>query len=80
MKWYSHIFSEKLNMPSTVIASMGYNAETGVLKIHFVSGVTYAYENVPEKIYNQLRSSTAKGIYFNRHIKNRYSFKKVSDS
>ena len=65
-------------MPSTVIASMDYNTETGMLRIHFVSGLVYAYEKVSEEIYNGLRSSTAKGIYFNRHIKNKYNFKKVS--
>lgn len=65
-------------MPSTVIAFMDYNIETAILQIHFISGLVYAYENIPEEIYNQLRSSTAKGIYFNRYIKSRYNFKKLS--
>jgi hypothetical protein len=64
-------------MPSTVIAFMHYNIETSVLKIGFVSGLEYEYKNVPEEIYNQLKTSGSKGIYFNEHIKGRYKFEKV---
>jgi hypothetical protein len=66
-------------MPSTVIASASYNIETRILKIKFVSGFVYAYKDVPEEIYNQLRTSKSKGIYFNMHIKDKYFFEKVKE-
>ena len=66
-------------MPSTVIASVSYSTETRILNIQFVSGFVYAYKNVPEEIYNQLRTSKSKGIYFNTHIKDKYFFEKVKE-
>ena len=65
-------------MPSTVIASFSYNAETNALTIVFVSGMVYHYKNVPEEIYEAMKGSKSKGIYFNRHIKDKYEFEKVS--
>ena len=65
-------------MPSTVISSMNYNVDTATLTITFVSGLVYEYKNIPEEIYTALRTSGAKGIYFNAHIKGKYDFEKVS--
>jgi KTSC domain-containing protein len=65
-------------MPSTVIASMYYNAEIHTLKLFFVSGLIYEYKNVPEEIYNQLKTSGSKGTYFNRYIKGNYQFEKIN--
>ena len=65
-------------MPSTVIASFSYNADRHALTIVFVSGMVYQYKNVPEEIYKAMKSSTSKGIYFNKHIKDKYEFEKMS--
>ena len=64
-------------MPSTVIAASDYDAFTSTLRIIFVSGMIYYYENVPEEVYLAFKRSGSKGIYFNRHIKDRYPFKKI---
>jgi KTSC domain len=64
-------------MPSTVISSFFYNANTRVLKIVFVSGMIYNYKNVPEKIYYGMRASDSKGAYFNQHIRDKYEFEKI---
>ena len=67
-------------MPSTVIASMNYNAETATLRVTFVSGVIYDYKNVPEEVYVAMKTSGAKGIYLNQHIKGKYEFEKITAS
>jgi len=64
-------------MPSTVIAAFNYYADTQTLRIRFVSGIVYDYKNVPEKVYTAMKASFSKGVYFNLHIKNKYSFEKV---
>ncbi len=64
-------------MPSTVVSLIRYNAEKETLRITFVSGLVYEYKNVPEEVYNAMRTSGAKGIYFNRNIKGHYEFEKV---
>lgn len=64
-------------MPSTVISSINYDAENATLRITFVSGMIYDYKDVPETVYHALKTSGAKGIYLNQHIKGKYKFEKV---
>jgi len=64
-------------MPSTVVAHYVYDRETSSLKITFTSGKVYNYKNVPEQIYQAMKASFSKGIFFNRHIKDKYEFEKV---
>ncbi len=40
--------------------------------------MVYDYKNVPEEIYMALISAGSKGIFFNKHIKGNYKFKKVT--
>jgi len=63
-------------MPSSVIASFTYNPDTSILKITFVSGLMYAYYNVPALVYEEMKHVKSKGTYFNRHIKGNYAFKR----
>ncbi|WEA01526.1 KTSC domain-containing protein [Mucilaginibacter sp. SJ] len=65
-------------MPSTVIQNMDYDLETQVLKISYVSGQTYLYKNVPEKVYKELKSSRVKGRYLHFFVKNKYEFEQIS--
>lgn len=64
-------------MPSTVISSMEYDLQAGTLKISYVSGQTYLYKNVPEKIYKELKASRVKGRYLRFFVKDKYAFEKV---
>lgn len=64
-------------MPSSVIAAMHYDAAKAVLRIIFVSGMVYDYQNVPEEVYLAMKSAFSKGTFLNQHIKGNYRFKKV---
>ena len=64
-------------MPSTVISSISYDAITSTLSITFISGMIYNYKHVPEEVYQSLKTSGAKGIYLNQHIKGKYTFEKI---
>ena len=64
-------------MPSSVVSTMNYDAATSTLRITFVSGMIYDYKNVPEEIYIAMKTSGAKGIYLNQHIKGKYKFEKI---
>ncbi len=64
-------------MPSTVISNFYYDADSRILKIVFVTGMVYEYKNVPETIYQAMKISRSKGIYFNRYIKGKYEFEKT---
>jgi KTSC domain-containing protein len=64
-------------MPSTVISKFFYNEDSRILKIVFMSGIVYEYKNVPANVYQAMKTSGSKGIYFNQHIKGRYEFERV---
>ena len=65
-------------MPSSVILRMEYNAHTSTLRVVFVSGLIYDYENVPEMIYRDMKAAGSKGTFLNRNIKGHYTFKKIN--
>lgn len=66
-------------MPSSVIASMSYDAALHVLRIRFVSGLIYNYKEVPEKVFKALKTSASKGAFLNQHIKGKYEFEKINE-
>jgi hypothetical protein len=65
-------------MPSSVIAQIVYIAASSALRVTFVSGLIYEYQNVPEKVYKEMKAASSKGTYLNQHIKGHYDFKKLN--
>jgi lysyl-tRNA synthetase class 2 len=65
-------------MPSTVIRRFDYRPESRELEVEFVSGRHYVYEQVPEEVAAAMRSAFAKGVYFNRRIRDRYAHREVT--
>jgi hypothetical protein len=57
---------------------MDYDTTNTLLTVRFVSGVVYEYLQVPETVYNSLKQSREKGVYLNKFIKGKYSYRKVS--
>lgn len=64
-------------MPSTVISSFHYDAARKILKVIFVSGMVYAYKQVPEEVYEKFKTAFSKGIFLNRYIKPYYDVEKI---
>ena len=62
-------------MPSSVIRRFDYDARRCELRITFVTGRAYVYEQVPAAIYQSFAAAFAKGSFFNRHIRDRYRFR-----
>lgn len=63
-------------MPSTLVRSIRYDAQRSELEIVFQSGRIYVYEGVPETVAAAMRASFSKGEFFNREIRDRYSFRR----
>ena len=57
---------------SDCISSAGF--EKGYLCIEFTDGSIYTYEGVEPSTYASLKRSVSKGYYFNKAIRNNYSF------
>src|SRR6267142_4226141 len=64
-------------MPSSVIDHIAYQESRSELIVTFVSGKTYAYGLVPKRVYEDFRSSAAKGNFFNAHIRDRYPARRM---
>ena len=66
-------------MPSTVIKRFDYRPETRELEVLFVTGRRYLYADVPPEESAAFRSAFAKGVHFNRHIRDRYPCRELVD-
>jgi len=59
---------------SSSIERIGYDSNSGTLRIEFKSNRTYNYFNVPEQVFHELRSASSVGGYHAKNIKNSYSY------
>ncbi|WP_219225425.1 KTSC domain-containing protein [Pedobacter antarcticus] len=66
-------------MPSTVIQRFSYNYSERILTVNFLSGNVYQYFAVPEEYYKAMLAARSKGKYFNKYIKNHFSFKHINN-
>ncbi|GAA0640106.1 KTSC domain-containing protein [Brevundimonas lenta] len=65
-------------MPSSVIRGFSYDEPKRRLRITFVSGDVYDYLDVPPMIFDGLRVAQSKGGFFASHIRERFTFERVS--
>ncbi len=64
-------------MPSTVVKGFTYDSKKARLYVTFLSGKVYAYLNVPEEVYEEMKAAFSKGKFLNEQIKGKYDFKEV---
>ncbi len=65
-------------MPSSVIRFFRYAPDTRELKVTFVSGRLYVYEDVPPEVAAAFREARSKGTFFNHEIRDRYTYRDVT--
>jgi hypothetical protein len=65
-------------MPSSVIRFFRYAPDTRELKVTFVSGRVYLYEDVPPEAAAAFSQARSKGIFFNREIRDRYVYRDIT--
>ncbi|MET4274986.1 MULTISPECIES: KTSC domain-containing protein [unclassified Bradyrhizobium] len=65
-------------MPSSVIRFFRYAPDTRELKVTFVSGRLYVYEDVPPEVAAAFRNARSKGTFFNHEIRDRYVFRDIT--
>ena len=64
-------------MPSTVIRRFDYSPEREELTVEFVTGRRYVYSEVSAEEVDAMRRAFAKGVYFNRNIRDRYAYREL---
>lgn len=60
---------ERQYVSSSNIASIGYDQDSMVLEIEFLSGAIYQYYDVPKSIYEGLMAADSHGKFFAAYIK-----------
>jgi hypothetical protein len=66
-------------MPSSVIRSYHYDSKRRELNVVFQSRRRYTYSEVPAETYAAMKAAFSKGDFFNRHIRDRFSFRRDDD-
>jgi hypothetical protein len=62
---------------SSLLASIGYSANA-TLELEFRSGALYRYFAVPKAVFLGLIAAESKGSYFNRNVRNLFSYERVA--
>jgi hypothetical protein len=65
-------------LDSSMIQAAGYDADKRQMSVKFNDGHTYVFSDVPNSVYDDLRSSDSAGGYFNSSVRGKYSHEKVS--
>jgi hypothetical protein len=70
---------ERVNVESSLLKALGYDAGTSTLEVEFHNGSVYVYAGVPEGVYSEVMGSESVGKAFNRLIKSEgaYPYKRV---
>ena len=62
---------------STNLVQTEYDTENNKLVVEFKNGAKYEYEDVPHKIYTQLRMAESQGKFFVSEISKKFKYKKL---
>ena len=62
---------------SSLLTSVAYSTDQ-TLQLEFHSGAVYRYFAVPFAVFQGLITAESKGAYFNRSIRNRFRYQRIS--
>lgn len=63
---------QRTKVESSLIVSVGYDAQEESLEVELANGRIYRYDEVDEEIYRQLMDAESHGQYFNAYIRDGY--------
>jgi len=66
-----------MEVDSTAIREIDYDAERTKLLIRFESGERYVYVGVPGEVHRSFVDAESKGRFFQREIRDRYPFNRI---
>jgi hypothetical protein len=59
-------------LSSSLISRIGYDVENKILHVWFRDGPLYCYFDVPESLFDALRSADSPGQFYNAQVKGAY--------
>jgi hypothetical protein len=66
-----------MDVESTAIQEIDYDAERAKLLVRFVSGERYVYVGVPGEVHRSFVAADSKGLFFQAEIRDRYPYNKL---
>jgi lysyl-tRNA synthetase class 2 len=63
---------------STILTMVAYDADRALLQLGFRDQDVYCYFDVPVDVHENLLRASSKGSYFNRFIRGRFAYARVS--
>jgi lysyl-tRNA synthetase class 2 len=67
-----------MDVDSTAISAIDYDAERAKLLVRFVSGERYVYVGVPGEVHRSFLESDSKGRFFQAEIRDCYPFNRLA--
>ncbi|MDE1168501.1 MAG: KTSC domain-containing protein [Pseudomonas sp.] len=68
---------ERSPVSSSNVESVGYEEDSETLEIEFKNGTLYQYFDVPQSVFDGLRSADSVGGYLAQNIKGVYRYSRV---
>lgn len=66
-----------MEVESSAIHEIDYDAERAKLVVRFVSGEAYVYVGVPGEVHRSFCESDSKGRFFQAEIRDRYPYNRL---
>jgi hypothetical protein len=66
-----------MDVDSTAISEIDYDAERTKLLVRFQSGERYVYVGVPGEVHRSFVEAESKGRFFQLRIRDRYPFNRI---
>ncbi|HEX3888373.1 MAG TPA: KTSC domain-containing protein [Phenylobacterium sp.] len=66
-----------MDVDSSAISEIDYDADRAKLLVRFVSGERYVYVGVPGEIHRSFVEAESKGRFFQSKIRDRYPFNRL---
>lgn len=66
-----------MDVDSTAISEIDYDAERAKLLVRFMSGERYVYVGVPGEVHRSFLEAASKGRFFQLHVRDRYPFNRL---
>jgi len=68
---------ERKNIDSSMLQSIGYDANSSTLELEFKNGGVWQYFDLPESLWYEFEAAESQGKFFLREIKNQYPESRV---
>lgn len=65
---------------STTLSTVTYDSDHEVLEVEFCDRSVYRYFGIPNKVHGAFMTAASKGRYFNRNIRGRFPYVRLSSA